>query len=1155
MSIVRSVILAALVLVTTGVRHANAQVLYGTLTGNVTDPANAAVAGVQVEATNQETNVKSETKTNEQGIYRFTNLQPGSYRVTVSAASFRPYSLSNVPVQANEIRRADVQLQIAQATETVNVSAEAVVLQTDKADVHSEISSKEVTEIPYNGSEGKNFQSLLLLLPGAATTAGNGEANSEAGNPSRAITVYMNGVSSQANNTRLDGTPIPYPWLPVNIAYVPPGEAVQYVNVSTNAFDAEQGAAGGAAVNVIIKSGTNQLHGSIFERNTNNQLAAVHNYFSPAALTRNPKNIFNQYGFSLGGPIWIPKIVHGKDKLFFFLDFQGTKRRQFAQATNLTLPTDAMRKGDFSGIPGCTVNGSVVTPCPIYDPLSGNPDGTGRTPFNGNIIPQSQISSAAAKMTSLLPTLTRPAQYFNNYDAYGGTQYNRNNWDFKVNYAPSSKAMFWGRYSFSPMDIVAPLDLGPAGGDAFNGGNAGHAGGRVQVAAAGYTYTLSPTLVLDGNVGYTRQNIGANGDVQDGPFGTDVLHIPGTNGTGDNYAGIPAFQITGINNLGNPGTGSPFQFRDNQYLAAINVSKIKGAHSIRAGFELDKVGINHFQPQGGVFQTPRGSFRFDGTLTALKGGAAVNSGSPSNSWAEFLLGYPSETGKATQLFNPNSLRFSTWSAYVRDSWQVTRNLTVNYGIRWEYYPIYSHDNYGAVRYDVASYNILIGCEGGVPCDTGASASKKDFAPRLGLAYRLGAKTVIRAGYGISIDPDNMRNQRNQFPNTVISDYAAPATYQFVSYTGVANSDGAAHVSLADGIPLPSFPNITAGVLKPSTTPSLSTYLPGITTASFPVDFDRGYYQSWNFFVQHQFSPTLVAEAGYVGTHGVHVDQIVNLNAAAPNTGTAGRQLYPYLQGDLNVYTPFGDMTYNGLQTRVQKRIGSSVIFANYTFSKSINTASDNNDGGLFRNFPLSYRLNKAISGFDRTHVFNLGAVYELPVGRGHSLLNHGWASWVVGGWQLSSSITRGSGLPFTVNTSSSLNAPGQGGDTANQINPTVAILGGHDTSTPYFDGTAFANPGNGVLGSTGRNILRGPGLFNLNGSVSRIFSFKEDRFKFQLVGEALNVTNTVTFANPQTTCCYVTNTTTGAVNYNGFSVINGTVSTPRYLQVGGYLRF
>jgi len=398
-------------------------------------------------------------------------------------------------------------------------------------------------------------------------------------------------------------------------------------------------------------------------------------------------------------------------------------------------------------------------------------------------------------------------------------------------------------------------------------------------------------------------------------------------------------------------------------------------------------------------------------------------------------------GKVTQFTNPNALRFSTWSTYARDSWQVTRNLTVNYGLRWEYYPIYSHDHYGAVRYDPVSHNILVGGLGGVPWDTGASATKNGFAPRLGLAYRLGSKTVVRTGYGISIDPDNMRNQRNQYPSIVNQDYSPLNTYQFINYTGVPNSNGSTQVKLSDGIPLPNFPDISTGVIKPSPVASPSTYLPSTGTVTFPANFNRGYYESWNVFVQHEFSPTLVAEAGYAGTHGVHIQQIVNLNAAAPGLGVQGRQLYPYLTTDLLQYTPFGDMTYNGLQTRMRKQLGASLIAVSYTFSKAINSGTDNGDGGLFRNYPLSYGLSKSLSGFDRTHVLNVSYIYQLPFGKGHKWANNGLASWIIGGWELNGIVTRSSGLPFTVNTSSNLNAPGQT-NTANQINPTVQILAG-----------------------------------------------------------------------------------------------------------------
>jgi len=1116
----------------------DAQVLYGSLTGNVTDPSSAAIPAAKVTALNVDTGVSRQAETDARGAYQFSNLQLGTYKVTIEAKGFQTTIVDQIAVKANEVRRVDSQAKIVQATETVEVVASSAVLQTDKSDVHSEISAQQVVELPYNGGEGKNFQSLLYLVPGAGIPASR-EANSEAGNPQRAQTLFMNGVSSTGNSTKLDGATVSYPWLPVNIAYVPPSEAIETVNITTNSFDAEQGAAGGAAVNVSIKSGTNQYHGVAFERNQNNNMTAV-NYFSHTSPLN--KNIFNQYGFAFGGPIYIPKLVHGKNKLFFFLDYQGTKRRQYASTTNLTLPNTAMRSGDFS-----------ATGVTIYDPLTGNPDGTGRTPFQNNTIPTQRIDPASAILTGLLPGLTRLNAFTNNYDAYGNTQYNRNNWDFKVNYNPSDKLMVWGRYSLSPMDIVALLVLGPvAGGDAFGGGNPGHAGGRVQTAAAGFTYTLSPTLLVDGNVGYTRQNIGANGDEQNGLYGLNTLKIPGTNGIGPNYYGVPGFQVAGVANMGNTNTGSPFLFRDNQYTTAINLSKTKGAHNLRFGFEYDKYALNHFQPQGGTFGTARGTFGFDGTLTALKGGATVNAnGTPANSWAQFLLGDPSRIGKITQFQNPNALRFSNWAVYARDQWQVSRNLTVNYGLRWEYYPIFAHNWYGATRYDVATRTELIGGEGGVPWDTGATASKKGFAPRVGLAYRLGPKTVIRTGYGITIDPDNMRNQRNAFPSVLNQDFQPANSYQFVTNTGVPQA------TLRTGIPAPTAPDITTGKFTASPTASTTTYLPSTNiAASFPQYMNRGYIQSWNFFLQREFSPSLTAEAGYVGTHAVHQMMGVNINGSAPNTGNAGRQLAPYLTTDLNQYQPFGNLTYHALQTNLKKRFGSSLVGLAYTFSRAINNYNgDNGDGTIFRAYPVSYTLNKQLAGFDRTHTFQLYHVYQFPFGKGHKLFNTGVMSYILGGFQIGGTLSRFSGLPFTIGSNSSVNAGGQG-QTASQINPSVQILGGHDPNTPYFSGASFGNPPAGTLGSTGRNLLRGPGFFNIDENVSRTFNLKGEKIKLQFVGEAFNLTNTPSFSTPNATFANPTLNADGSVkSYGNYSVITGTVSSARQLQVGAYLRF
>ena len=1163
---------AAVLLVLAGVVSVgHAQVLYGSLTGNVTDPTDAGILGAKVEATSAATGISRQAESDARGAYVFNNLQAGTYKVTVTAQGFLTTTVNDVIVNANEVKRVDFNTQIATTTQTVEVAANAAALQTDKSDVHAQITAQQVDELPYSGGEGKNFQSLLYLVPGAVFPATR-EPNSEAGNPMRGQALVMNGVSSTANNTRLDGVSINYPWLPVDIAYVPPPAAIEAVNIATNSFDAEQGAAGGAATNVTIKSGTNMLHGELYERHQNNDMTAV-NYFAHTSPLG--KNVFNNYGFALGGPVYIPKVINGKNKLFFFVDWQEIKRRQYASTPNYTLPTAAMRQGDF--------NGTGIT---IYDPLTGNPDGTGRTPFANNVIPANRIDPASKTLTGLLPpSLTRPNQYTSNYDAYGSTQYNRYSWDYKVNYNPTDKAAVWGRYSFSPIGIPGVFALGAAEGDALGGAQPGVAGGRIQTTAAGFTYTISPTLLLDGNVGYTRQNIGANGDEQMGAYGLNTLNIPGTNGVGPNYAGIPGFQINAPQasgstlNLGNTNTGSPFLFRDNQYNTNFNLGKVSGAHNLRFGFEYDKAALNHFQPQGGTFGTPRGTFGFDGSLTVLCNAANASgictssqtpnaNGIPANSWAQFLLGYPSRLGKVTQFQDPNALRFATWALYARDQWQVTRNLTVNYGLRWEYYPIFSHNWYGAVRYDPATHNILIGGEGGTPWDTGATASKKNFAPRLGMAYRLGSNTVVRAGYGITVDPDNMRNQRNAFPSVINQDYQQAGADQFVSIVGWCTQ-----CTLRTGLPVPTSPDITKGLITPAPagTTALTllptNYLPTISTGTFPDYMNRGYIQSWNFFVQHQFEPTLTAEAGYVGTHAVHQMVGVNINASAPGTNnTTARPLAPYLINDLNNWEPFGNLTYNALQTRLTKHIGSSVIGVSYTFSKAIDnyngTSSgqqgDNGDGTLFRAYPVSFALDKQIASFDRTHTFTLYHVYSFPFGKGHKFLNHGAAAYIFGGFQISGSLTRYSGLPFTVGSGVGTNAGGQN-QSATQINPVVKILGGHDANSPYFDGTAFTNPQTGTLGTTGRDLLRGPGLFNMDESVSRTFAFKEDRIKLQLVGEAFNLTNTPSFQTPNngsTTFATPTLNPDGSVkSYGNYSVITNTVSNARQLQVSAYLRF
>ena len=578
-------------------------------------------------------------------------------------------------------------------------------------------------------------------------------------------------------------------------------------------------------------------------------------------------------------------------------------------------------------------------------------------------------------------------------------------------------------------------------------------------------------------MGYTRQNIGANGDPQDGDYGTDVLHIPGTNGVGPNYEGIPGFQIASIANIGNTNTGSPFQFRDNQYTTNINVTKIKGPHNIRAGFEYDKFALNHFQPQGGTFGTARGTFGFDGSLTALKGGTAINAvhrGAPALQPRQLLGAVPARIsfrdrqghagttirsrcafplGRSMCAMRGRSPRNSpSITACVGNTTRSTRTI-----ITARFASIPTTDN------------IYVGGEGGVPWDTGATASKKDFAPRLGMAYRLDEKTVIRGGYGITVDPDNMRNQRNQYPAIVNQVYQPLNTYQFISYAGVPNSDGSPRVSLSDGIPLPTFPNITVGIIKPSPTASLTTYLPSISTVTFPANFDRGYYQSWNSFVQHEFSSTLMAQVGYVGTHGVHTNMGVNINGSAPGTGTAGRQLYPYVTSDMNSYEPFGDNDLQRLAGHGQKahrhiddRRQLHVLEGNQQHQRRQRRCHA--CGAPTRSLS---RWTSRSPASTAPQNFQLYWVYRLAVRQGtYHVESRARRPGSSATGRSAARFRRESGLPFGIGTTSTINAGGQA-DSATQINPNVQILGGHDADDPYFNGAAFTNPPANVLGSTG----------------------------------------------------------------------------------------
>jgi hypothetical protein len=1076
---------------------AQAQVLYGTLVGRVEDQSGAVLPGAKITVINKATGQQRETTTDESGSFAFRDLQAGIYDLKVMQSGFKSYAKAGLGVTINNIAREDVRMEVGATAESVTVTAEASVLQTDRADVSSQLDRTQVTNLPIGS--GRNFQQLYKLIPGASPPV---ELHSDAGNPQRALGTNFNGVSYSNNNTRLDGATVSYPWLPHIVAYVPPADAVEMVNIVTNSFDAEQGMAGGAAVSVSIKSGTNEYHGTGHWFHTNSALRARNYFFYGDQL---PKNILNQFGGTFGGPI-------KKNKLFFFGSWERTVRRQNASAFR-TVPSAALRQGDFTG-----------TGAQIYDPATGNPDGSGRQLFPNNRIPANRIDSIAQKMIELIPQpnlTTFPSNYF----ASGTYEFNRDNLDFKVNYNPTAQASMFVRYSFSPSNIFDPPSLGPALGDALAGGQPGRAPGRVQSAAVGGAYTISPRVLVDANIGFTRQRLGAQNIDIDQNYGLDVLGIPGTNGPDQLQGGYPRFTISGFSSIGNPNVSNPFLFRDNQYVAVGNLNWMRGAHSLRFGGEYTYYTINHFQPQAAF--GPRGGFNFSGGLTALR---ATGAAAPTlyNGWADFLLGLPQSMGKDLQYINPAAVRMPSWGFYGRDQWQVNRKLTLNYGLRYEYYPFATRDHRGGERYDPITDKVLVGGLGDVPEDTGVDVGSGQLAPRFGVAYRVTEKTVVRAGYGISIDPNSFRNMRDAYPATISTQFSGASTFQAAG-------------TLKTGIPAVPVPDLSQGII------SLPT---AVGTQTFPEVFHRGYIQSYNLTVQQDIGAGFVVQASYVGSRAIRQTANVNINAAGPGGGNSGRALFPQFGriANINMLMPFNTATYNSLQTQVTHRFANSFLFGlSYTYAKAISYA-DNSDSGLTWHWAPMWSRNRAVAGFDRTHNLQIYGVYELPFGEGKRWASGGPIAALAGGWQLNWAFSKLSGTPFTVGSSgTSVNAPGNT-QTADQVLPEVKILGHVGRGESYFDPNAFAPVTAVRFGTAGRNTLRGPGLVNLDASLFRDFRLSE-RWKIQFRAEAFNVTNTPAFNNPGATVSAPTRRPDGSIiNLNGYTEITSAQSTERQFR-------
>jgi outer membrane receptor protein involved in Fe transport len=1043
---------------------ATAQVLYGSVTGNITDGSGAAVPGATVNIKDEATGLALSAVTDSSGVYTIRNITGGTYTLRASLQGFKEFVQTGIPITAGSAARINGKLEIGALSESVTVTTEAALLKTDKQDVSTELKPADVVNLPLN--QYRNYQYLMNLVPGATPPEFQ---NAQTDTPGRSLSVNVNGTNRNNNVTRIDGAASINVWLPHHAGYVAPVETIEVVNVSTNNFDAAQGMTGGAAVTVQTKSGTNTLRGSAFYFRQQDEFNARRGYFDPNKVDAST----TIGGGTLGGPI-------RHNKLFYFGSWERNSEQQgFYSLYNV--PTAKMRAGDFSEVLALNPNFR------IYDPKTGIASGANRSFFENAILPADRISSIALKIQQQYPmpnTAGTNNGLQNNYQIPRQPIADRDNYDAKINWNRTAQHQIWAKFS---MMHAAVFDRFYFGVDGAGGGKT-----NTRIFTAGQTWTLSPTLVFDANAGVNGMQQNFQGPDYLTNYGSEVWGIRGTNADGvggpgsadlNRYSGMPQV-ATGLSTLGNTDTWTPVWRDERSYTVAANLTKVSGHHEIRSGFDFIRLRLNHWQPE---VSNPRGILTFSSSVTGTPGYTASGVGSW-NSYAGFLLGEMASFNKSEQ-FEELSGRENQYGTYVSDRWTPTTKVTLNLGLRYEYYPLMSRENRGIELLDIPSYTVRLGGVGNNPKDLGIKVSKTLFAPRVGVSYRIDDRTVLRAGYGKTFDPLPItRPMRGRFPLTIAHSDSGVNTF-----TPFGN--------LANGIPLVPNPDVSSGTAPLPRSVDM--------TSPDPNNFDRGATQSYNVVIERRLPLDIVTSVGYVGTRTDGTYTTRNLNYAESG-GNGNRKLFTQA-GTANISVLAGDgiARYNSLQIGVNRPFRNGFLLKGaYTLSRAMNVGDD--DGAAYP-WPQEsqFSRNYAPAGFDRTHVLQAGFVYEIPFLR----TSTNPVAYVVKNWQLNGIASWLSGRPFTIGGDNGLLQQQAGQQTINVVGNAKPGFGEAGPAAQWYDPAAFAQPGN-AWGTSGRNQFRGPGNWNLDASVFRTIPF--GRYRAEIRVESQNIMNHPQWANPIT---------------------------------------
>lgn len=1112
------IVLSSLLLINIATR---AQTLYGTIAGTVKDATGAVLPGASVAVKSDLTGLLREDVTNEQGDYRVPSLPPGRYTVQVTAKGFRGESMTGIPLAVDQVARVDITLKVGPVSEEVTVQGRPVLLESETSSVGQVISNKMIVDLPLNG---RNFSDLITLAPATTNEPAYGLGSKVANG------VSIGGARGSSNNYRLDGSDetnnnVNLPAINLSI------DAIQEFKVQENSYAAEFGH-GAGVVNIVTKSGTNRIHGSLYEFLRNDAFDAT-DYFTNAAGQNKNMLRYNQFGGAAGGPI-------AKNKAFWFASYEGF--RQHRGATNFMVVPEPAWLGltptgvaDFSDLlPGSPTCGGPAQPqCRLIY----NPNASGCTildgfancfqPFPGNIIPADLVNNFANIFRQFIPAPNTTPTINSPYNYIAQTVNTNRNDQFttRLDYKLGPKNEFFSRYSFQDFTLDSP---GVIAGDGER------LPSRQQNLVLAWNRVQSDRLFNEFRFGFMRLSNSRGSDIA-GPnpqwlrdkFGfVGATFTPGSSPPGVTIDGfVPQGGVGFVPAFGSPLVGSYLTQANNTFEFTDNLTYVKGRHTLKTGADIRHVqfGLGQGDFQNGYF----------GFLNI--GPVPWNTNFPIS---DFVMGLPTfvEAGQANPQTGVASLGISNfWQFFFQDDWKVAPKLTLNLGLRYEYdspptvagnkQSILDVNDVGGGRFLIAGSKdvFLPGVgDGSLPCNPGVNcgvihgvlskptgntlidAHHKDFAPRLGFAWTPIASTVLRGGAGIFYDAAMLNDTLFLMQSPPFFDHP------FVQIPGNGVNFGfLSPIYCVQGIG--PCPGATAIPLNPLTLPMPGEGPPAAGRTINPHN-RTPYFEQYSFSVQHQFPHSTLVEIGYVGSQGHRLQRRRYINQKV----LGGTNLYPLLSTQLQYADNVGNSNYNAMTVRVEKRASRGLnLIGSYTWSHAIDDVSFNIGG--FEQYTWDLKAERASSDRDTRNRVVVGYTYDLPIGRGGAILSNVTPGWnrLVGGWQIAGIVQAQSGFPMNV----TINSPPIGdpsGTGAGLLRPNcvgpIQTLDIRANDGRYVTSSAFAVPATGTFGNCPRNVLPGPGMSNWDLSLSKNLSIRE-RYQIQFRAEFFNVLNHANFVN------------------------------------------